>query len=129
MIISEIEQYKTNLYLYFNSLGGLATFSFSIVQLLRDDYATGLISLMGFVYFAIVVYVLLIKKTYLWKGRGFVFFIPITILNVTNLHPEFGIYWAYVGILSFFLVMELKEASIGAAIFLGLIFYIVSVGG
>jgi len=125
-MISEIEQYKTNLYIYFNALGGLTTSGFAVLQLLRGDYATGIISSMGFVYFSIIVYTLLIHKKYLWKGRGFVLFIPMVILNVTNLHPEFGIYWAYVGVLSFFLVLELKDACIGVSIFLGAIFYVVS---
>lgn len=125
-MITEIEQYKTTIYLYFNALGGLSVVTFAILQLLRGDYATGVISLIGFVYFAIIVYFLLFKRIYLWKGRGFVLFIPVTILNVTNLHPEFGIYWAYVGVLSFFLVLELRDACISASIFTAAIFYVVS---
>lgn len=126
-MIHEIEDFKFRLRLYLNGLGALASIGFSILQLLRGDIATSIISLMGFVYFSIVIYLLIIKRRYLWKGRGFVLFIPITMLNVINVHPEFGIYWAYVGVLSFFLALELRDACISVSLFLAFTFYFVNV--
>ena len=106
MVNTEIEQYRYNLHLYFNALGCVAAFGFSVLQLIRGDHLTGLISVIGGVYFVIVIYILIRQHHYLWKGRGFVLFIPITMLNIINLHPEYGIYWAYVGAISFFLLLE-----------------------
>lgn len=124
-MIAEILEFKLKLRLYLNSLGALASFGFAILQCLRGDLATGIISLLGFVYFSSVIYLLITKQHYLWQGRGFVLFIPITMLNIIYVHPEFGIYWAYVGVLSFFLVLELKDATISVSIFLLLTFYLV----
>ena len=126
-MINEIEDFKFRLRLYLNGLGALAAIGFSILQLLRGDTATGIISLMGFVYFSTVMYLLIKKRNYLWKGRGFVLFIPITMINVINVHPEFGIYWAYVGVLSFFLALELRDACISVSVFLAFTFYFVNV--
>lgn len=125
-MINEIEDFKLRLRLYLNGLGALASIGFSILQLLRGDTATGIISFMGFVYFSIVIYYLVRKRYYLWRGRGFVLFIPITMLNILNVHPEFGIYWAYVGVLSFFLVLQLRDACISVSIFLAFTFYFVN---
>jgi len=117
-MINEIEVFKYRLRLYLNALGALASIGFSILQLLRGDTVTSIISLMGFIYFSIVIYLLVNKRQYLWRGRGFVLFIPITMLNVINVHPEFGIYWAYVGVLSFFLALEVRDACISVSLFL-----------
>jgi diguanylate cyclase (GGDEF)-like protein len=126
MMISEIEQYKLKLRYYLNALGGAASFGFSILQFLRGDPITGSISAMGGIYFSVVLYFLITKRHYLWKGRGFVLFIPITILNVIHVHPDFGIYWAYVGVLSFFLALELEDACIGVTLFVLITFYLAS---
>ena len=117
-MIIEIEQYRFKLRFYLNSLGFVASLGFSVLQFLRGDSLTALISLIGSLYFSIVVYMLMTKAHYLWKGRGFVLFIPVTIINVINLHPDYGIYWAYVGVLSFFLALELKEACLGVCLFI-----------
>lgn len=126
MISNEIEQYKYNLQLYFNAIGGIAAFGFSILQALRGDVITGLISFIGGIYFTTIIYVLIRRKHYLWKGRGFVLFIPVTILNILNIHPEYGIYWAYVGVISFFLLLEFKDACISVTVFTVVTFYLVS---
>jgi diguanylate cyclase (GGDEF)-like protein len=126
MVNSEIEQYKYNLHLYFNTLGCIAAFGFSVLQALRGDHITGLISFIGGIYFVTVICILTRRHHYLWKGRGFVLFIPITILNILNLHPEYGIYWAYVGIISFFLLLEFKDACICVVIFNAVTFYLVN---
>ena len=126
-MINEIEVFKYRLRLYLNALGALASIGFSILQLLRGDTVTSIISLMGFIYFSIVIYLLVNKRQYLWRGRGFVLFIPITMLNVINVHPEFGIYWAYVGVLSFFLALEVRDACISVSLFLAFTFYFVNV--
>jgi diguanylate cyclase (GGDEF)-like protein len=126
MVNTEIEQYKHDLHLYFNTLGCVTAFGFSVLQALRAEYVTSLISFTGGIYFITITYMLIKKNHYLWKGRGFVFFIPITILNIINLHPEYGIYWAYVGIISFFLLLEFKDACISVVIFNVLVFYLVS---
>lgn len=126
-MIYEIENFKFRLRLYLNGLGALASIGFSILQLLRGDTGTSIISFMGFVYFSVVIHHLLCRRHYLWRGRAFVLFIPITMLNVLNVHPEFGIYWAYVGVLSFFLVLELRDACISVSLFLAFTFYLVNV--
>jgi len=126
MVNNEIEQYRFNLHLYFNALGCASAFIFSVIQALRGDTITALISLLGGIYFTIIIYTLIKKHHYLWKGRVFVLFIPITMLNILHLHPEFGIFWAYVGIISFFLVLEFKDACISVVIFDALTFYLVS---
>ena len=127
MVNTEIEQYRYNLHLYFNALGCVSAFGFSVLEVLRGDHLTGLISVIGGVYFVIVIYILIKQHHYLWKGRGFVLFIPITMLNIINLHPEYGIYWAYVGAISFFLLLEFKDACICAVIFNVGIFYLVNI--
>ena len=126
MVINEIEQYRYNIRLYFNILGCIAAFGFSALQFLRGDHITGLISFSGGIYFATVVYVLTVRHHYLWKGRGFVLFFPTTILHTLVLHPEYGIFWAYVGIISFFLLLEFKDACISVVIFDALTFYLVN---
>lgn len=126
MVNTEIEQYKHNLHLSFNALGCVSAFVFSVLQVLRGDYLTGLISFIGGIYFVTAICILVRQHHHLWKGRGFVLFIPITMLNIINLHPEYGIYWAYVGAISFFLLLEFKDACICAVIFDACIFYLVS---
>ena len=126
MVNNEIEQYRFNIHLYFNVLGGIAVFLFSVIQGVRGDTITAFISFLGGIYFTIIIYTLIKKHHYLWKGRGFVLFIPITMLNILHLHPEYGIYWAYVGIISFFLVLEFKDACISVVIFDILTFYLIS---
>ncbi len=126
MVNNEIEQYKFNIHLYFNALGGIAAFLFCVIQGVRGDTITAFISLLGGVYFTIIIYTLVKKHHYLWKGRVFVLFIPITILNILHIHPEFGIFWAYVGIISFFLLLEFKDACISVVIFDALTFYLVN---
>ena len=126
MVTNEIEQYRYNLHLYFNVLGCIAAFGFSVLQSLRGDHMTGLISFIGGIYFITVVYILIKRHYYLWKGRGFVLFIPITILNILNLHPEYGIYWIYVGIISFFLLLEFRDACISVVLFNAVAFYLIS---
>lgn len=126
MVINEIEQYRYNIRLYFNILGCIAAFGFSVLQFLRGDHITGLISFSGGIYFATVLYVLTKRHHYLWKGRGFVLFFPMTILHTLILHPEYGIFWAYVGVIAFCLMLEFEEACISVAIFNACIFYIVS---
>ncbi len=125
-MINEIEKFKYKLRLYLNSFGAVAAIGFAIIQGLRGDFATSSISLLGFFYFIIIICFLVRKKQYLWKGRGFALFIPITMINVTNVHPEFGIYWSYVGVMSFFLALELKDATISVSVFLAVIFYFVN---
>ncbi len=125
-MIIEIEQYRFKLRFYLNALGLVSSFGFAILQFLRGDSLTALISLIGSVYFMIVVYRLITKRHYLWRGRGFVLFIPVTILNVINVHPDYGIYWAYVGVLSFFLALELKEACLGVCLFIIITLYFAS---
>ena len=124
MQLNEIEQYKYKIRLYFNAIGGISAFIFSTLQFVREDYLTGLISLLGVAYFSIVICVLNKRNHYLWQGRGFALFIPITILNTVNLHPEYGIYWAYVGIISFFLLLELKDACVSVILFDSCLFYL-----
>ncbi len=126
MVNTEIEQFRYNLHLYFNALGCVSAFGFSVLQALRGDQMTGLISFIGGIYFVTVICILIKQHHHLWKGRGFVLFIPITMLNIINLHPEYGIYWAYVGVISFFLLLEFKDACICAAIFNLCIFYLVN---
>lgn len=127
MVNNEIEQYRYNIYLYFNVLGFIAAFGFSVLQTLRGDHITGLISFIGGIYFVTVTYILIQQNHYLWKGRGFVLFIPITILNILNLHPEYGIFWIYVGAISFFLLLEFKDACICTVIFNALSFYLINI--
>jgi diguanylate cyclase (GGDEF)-like protein len=127
MVNSEIEQYRYNIHLYFNALGCIAAFGFSVIQSLRGDHITGLISFVGGIYFVTIVYFLIKKKNYLLQGRGFVLFIPITILNILNIHPEYGIFWVYVGAISFFLLLEFKDACIFSVIFNACVFYLVSI--
>jgi diguanylate cyclase (GGDEF)-like protein len=127
MVINEIEQYRYNIRLYFNILGCIAAFGFSALQFLRGDHITGLISFSGGIYFATVVYVLTVRHHYLWKGRGFVLFFPTTILHTLVLHPEYGIFWAYVGVIAFCLMLEFEEACISVAIFNACIFYLASI--
>lgn len=126
MLTNEIEQYRYKLHLYFNALGCLFAFGFSVLQSLRGDHLTGLISFIGGIYFISVVYLLIKRHHYLWQGRGFVLFIPITMLNILNLHPEYGIYWIYVGIISFFLLLEFKDACISVVVFNTAAFYLIS---
>lgn len=126
MYTNEIEQYKYKIRLYFNAIGGIAAFIFSTLQIVREDYITGLISLLGVMYFITVICILSKRHHYLWQGRGFALFIPITILNTLNLHPEYGIYWTYVGIICFFLLLEFKDACISAIIFDACVFYLTS---
>ena len=125
-MIVEIEQYRFKLRFYLNALGLVASLIFSLLQFLRGDSLTSLISFIGSVYFFIVVCLLITKRHYLWKGRGFVLFIPVTILNVINVHPDYGIYWAYVGVLSFFLALELEEACLGVCLFIIITLYLAS---
>lgn len=124
-MLNEVKEFKYKLRLYLNSLGIIASFFFAILQFIRSDHWTALISLMGSVYFSVIVYLLVSKNHYLWKGRGFVLFVPVTILNVIHVHPEFGIFWAYVGVAAIFLVMEFIEACIWVVIFLILTFIVV----
>ncbi len=126
MLTHEIEQFRYTLRLYFNALGCIFAFGFSVLQSIRGDHLTGLISFVGGIYFITVVYILTKRHHYLWQGRGFVLFIPITILNILNLHPEYGIYWVYVGIISFFLLLEFKDACISVAFFITVAFYLIS---
>ncbi|GLQ31091.1 GGDEF domain-containing protein [Litoribrevibacter albus] len=123
-MLDEITEFKFKLRLYLSIFGAAAASFFSALQISRGDNITGLISILGCTYFLIVIYLMIQKRIYLWKGRGFLFFIPITILNLIYLRPEFGIYWAYVGVISFFLVMELKEATAGVLVFLAGVFYL-----
>jgi len=125
-MLDEIIEYKFRLRLYIHILGALAVLLFAILQFSRGDVGTAFMSTLGGCYFLLVVLIMLRKQHYLWKGRGFVFFIPAVILNVINVHPEFGVYWAYVVVLGFFLIMELKEASIGTVLFILLAAYIIS---
>lgn len=127
MVNNEIEQYRHNIHLYFNILGLISAICFSILQTLRGDHITGLISFIGGIYFVIVSYILIKQHHYLWKGRGYVLFIPITILNVLNLHPEYGIFLVYVGAISFFLLLEFKDACICAVIFNAGAFYLINI--
>ena len=123
-MLDEITQFKLTLRLYLHIFGAVAASFFGALQLSREEFITGTISLLGCLYFILVIYILVNKRKYLWEGRAFLFFIPVTILNIIHLHPEFGIFWAYVGVTSFFLVMNLKEASIGAVFFLVGVFYL-----
>jgi len=125
-MLDEIIEYKLKLRLYIHILGALAVLLFATLQFSRGDFGTAFMSTLGGGYCLLVVLIMLRRKHYLWKGRGFVFFIPAVILNVINFHPEFGIYWAYVVVLGFFLVMELKEACIGSVLFILLASYIIS---
>lgn len=124
MHLNEIEQYKYKIRLYFNAIGGIAVFIFSILQITREDYLTGLISLIGVTYFVLVICTLKKRQHYLWQGRGFALIVPITIFNTLNLHPEYGIYWVYVGIISFFLLLEFKDACISVVLFDAGVFYL-----
>ena len=121
-MLSEIADYKYKLRISLNALGFLASAFFSALQMQRGDFGTGAVSLFGAVYFLLIVVVLVRKRHYLWRGRGFLLFLPITILNVIYLHPEFGIFWAYVGIVSIFMVMDFKEATAGVVVFLLCVF-------
>lgn len=124
MQLNEIEQYKYKIRIYFNAIGGTAVFIFAVLQIVREDYLTGIISLLGVMYFILIVCILKKRHHYLWQGRGFAFIVPITIFNTLNLHPEYGIYWAYVGIISFFLLLEFKDACISVVIFDLGVFYL-----
>ncbi|GAA3936651.1 diguanylate cyclase [Litoribacillus peritrichatus] len=123
-MLDEITQFKFRLRLYLSVFGVAAASFFSALQYSRGETITATISFLGGIYFILVIYLMIHKRHYLWKGRGFLFFIPITILNIIYLQPSFGIYWAYVGVVSFFLVMELKEASLGALAFISAVFYL-----
>lgn len=123
-MLDEIADFKFKLRLYLSIFGAAAASFFSALQISRGDHITGFISFLGSIYFLTVIYLMIQKRIYLWQGRGFLFFIPITILNLIYLRPEFGIYWAYVGVISFFLVMELKEATVGVLLFLAGVFYL-----
>jgi len=125
-MLDEIIEYKFRLRLYIHILGTLAVILFAVLQFSRGDFGTAFVSTLGGGYYLLVVLVMLRRQHYLWQGRGFAFFIPFIILNVINLHPEFGVYWAYVVVLGFFLVMELKEACIGTVLFILLASYIIS---
>ena len=80
-MLDEILEYKYKLRLYLNSLGILASFLFGTLQSARGDIGTGVVSFIGGLYFSAIVYTLVRKQHYLWKGRGFVFFIPTTNLE------------------------------------------------
>ncbi len=125
-MLDEITQFKIRLRLYLTIFGAAIASFFSAVQYTRGEIITASISLLGCFYFLLVIYLLIQKRYYLWKGRAYLLFIPVTILNIIYLHPDFGIYWAYVGVVSFFLVMDLKEATAGAAVFVMGAFYLVS---
>lgn len=124
MQLNEIEQYKYKIRIYFNMIGGIAVFIFSILQMVREDYLTGIISLLGVLYFILITCTLKRRRIYLWKGRGFALIVPITIFNTLHLHPEYGIYWTYVGIISFFLLLEFKDACISVVLFDIGVFYL-----
>lgn len=126
MILSEITEYKLKLRLYINSVCVFGSFFFVLLLFFDGRFILGYMSLASGLYFATVVYFLERKKQYLWKGRGFLFILPPTFLTAIYLNPDIGIFWAYVGIVSLFLVLEFKDAYISSTLFALLVFYLIT---
>lgn len=126
MILTEINEYKQTLRVYINSLGAFGAFAFSILQFLTDHTFMASVSLIGGCYFSTVLYFLLHKNQYLWKGRGHLLIILPIVLLAIYLNIKYGIYWVYVGVVFLFLVLELWEATISVTVFIALCFYLIT---
>ena len=122
MTLDEITDFKLKLRLYINVLTAIGCFTFVGIQHVADHIEMATIALVGGCYFTTVAYLLRQKRYYLWKGRGHLFIIPPIVLFAIHFNPEFGIYWAYVGVVILFLVLELVDATISVIIFVLLVF-------
>lgn len=124
MILEEISEYKRTLRLYINSLGAVGAFVFSVVQFATNSLILGAFTFGCGVYFSVITYLLKRNKTYLWKGRGLLGILMPTILYAMYANADYGIYWTYVGVISIFLMLELKDAYISIILFLAGVFYL-----
>ncbi len=123
MTLDEITDFKLKLRLYINVLLAFGCFTFVGIQHVANHIEMTIISLVGGCYFVAVVYLLHRKGHYLWKGRGHLFIIPPIALFAIHFNPEFGIYWAYVAVVSLFLILELVDATISVTVFILLVFF------
>ena len=126
MILPAISRYKTRLRIYINGAAATVAILFTILQFSTGDHLQGSLSLATSLYFIVIVYVLITRGTYLWSGRGVLFIIPPTLLNTMHMNPDFGVFWAYAGVVSMFLVLKFKDAVPSAIVFTLLSFYFVS---
>ncbi|WP_444996939.1 GGDEF domain-containing protein [Aliikangiella sp. IMCC44359] len=125
-MINEIDNFKYKVRLYLTSFGSVNAIIFFILQLYSAQYFSSFISLFSFFYFGFVVYLLYKNNHYLWEGRGVAVILSIAFLNVMYIHPEYGVFWAYVLITYIFLLMKINEAFLVTCIFIPATYYIVS---
>lgn len=126
MRLAAIESFKIRLRIYVNGSAALVALSFMTLQHYSNMPVQGWLSLLASLYFITVVYILYSRNRYLWNGRAFLIFIPPALLNTMHNNPDFGVFWAYAGIVGIFLVLEFKDAVIGAIVFALISLFLVS---
>ncbi len=125
MMLQEISDYKRKLRLYINGFAFLGAAGFAILQLSTSHPNMGIASALSAVYFALISHYLYKDGRYLWDGRGVLAVLPPTVFLAMHANPDFGIYWAYVGVVGLFLMLRLKDASISSIVFIAVSFYLV----
>ncbi len=126
MTLDEITHFKLKLRLYINGLIAVGCFMFAAIQHFASHLEMTVISFIGGCYFTTIAYHLYQNGHYLWKGRGHLFIIPPIVLFAIHFNPDFGIYWAFVGVVSLFLVLELVDATISVAALILLVFIFIT---
>ena len=122
MTLDEITDFKIKLRLYITVLLAVGSIIFAALQIVATHLEMVTICIIGTGYFTTVAYQLHNKRHYLWKGRGHLLIIPPIALFAIYYNPDFGVYWAFVAVVSMFLVLELRDAAISVTIFVLLVF-------
>lgn len=112
MILEDIQDYKVKLWLYINAVYLGAALLFVPVLLINGPLNMMFPLVVALVYFSAVIFGLQKNGDYLWQGRGTILIVPGVLLASIYLNPQYGIYWAFVGVVSLFFMLELFDASL-----------------
>lgn len=118
MELEEINTYKRTLWLSINTLGLCSSAFFATIQIRADLLLMASLSMASVVYFAFAIFYLHRHHRNLWNGWGFVLVTPAVLLHALYANPAYGVYWIYISIITLFLMLPIRNASIASVVYI-----------
>ncbi|ARU54529.1 signal transduction diguanylate cyclase [Oleiphilus messinensis] len=113
IILQTRQQFST----YIHVLATLLVLPFALLQFSQGNMLLTLAILVFALYNSVVAYVLFKHQHYLFNGWGLVLLSSGLVLYSCTLNGLIGLLWAYPAIATYFLLLPLRQATIGALIF------------